>query len=182
MWMLPWGPSDSAPIPVPPGSLLGGPPYPRLTESEALGGKNPAILYPHPHRPGMSCVCVCESLSCVRLCDSMDCSLPGSSVHWNSLGKNTGAGSHSFLQEIFPILMLTQIWALGQVCFRSETNLKFRFQWLVLCHKHPLPGSVLWTPFFNLDVTLGYLTGVLGWVRSHVLRSEFWVLGCQCHL
>ena len=32
----------------------------------------------------------------------MDCSLPGSSVHGDSPGKNAGVGCHSFLQGIFP--------------------------------------------------------------------------------
>ena len=32
----------------------------------------------------------------------MDCSLPGSSVHRDFLGKNTGVGSCSFLQGFFP--------------------------------------------------------------------------------
>jgi len=31
----------------------------------------------------------------------MDCSPPGSSVHGDSAGKNTGVGSHAFLQGIF---------------------------------------------------------------------------------
>ena len=51
------------------------------------------------------CVCVCVCLaaqSCPILCDPMDCSLPGTSVHWDSLGKNTGVGCHAFLQGIFP--------------------------------------------------------------------------------
>ena len=30
--------------------------------------------------------------SCLTLCDPMDCSLPGSSVHGDSPGKNTGSG------------------------------------------------------------------------------------------
>ena len=34
--------------------------------------------------------------------DSMDCSLPGSSVHGDSLGKNTWMGCHVLLQGIFP--------------------------------------------------------------------------------
>ena len=40
------------------------------------------------------CVCVCvQSLqSCLTLCDPMDCSPPGSSVHGDSPGKNTGVG------------------------------------------------------------------------------------------
>ena len=32
----------------------------------------------------------------------MDCTLPGSSVHWDSPGKNTGVGCHTLLQGIFP--------------------------------------------------------------------------------
>ena len=40
--------------------------------------------------------------SCLTLCDLMDCSLPGSSVHGDSPGKNTGVGCHSLLQQIFP--------------------------------------------------------------------------------
>ena len=36
------------------------------------------------------------------LCDPMDCSLPGSSVHGDSPGKNTGVGCHALLQGIFP--------------------------------------------------------------------------------
>ena len=40
--------------------------------------------------------------SCRTLCDPMDCSLPGSSVHGDSPGKNTEVGCHSLLQGIFP--------------------------------------------------------------------------------
>ena len=36
------------------------------------------------------------------LCDPMDCSPPGSSVHGDSPGKNTGVGCHALLQGIFP--------------------------------------------------------------------------------
>ena len=32
----------------------------------------------------------------------MDCSMPGSSVHGDSPGKNTGVGCHFLLQGIFP--------------------------------------------------------------------------------
>ena len=39
---------------------------------------------------------------CSTLCNSMDCSLPGSSVHGDSPGKNTGVGCHALLQGIFP--------------------------------------------------------------------------------
>ena len=36
------------------------------------------------------------------LCNPIDCSPPGSSVHSNSPGQNTGVGSCSLLQGIFP--------------------------------------------------------------------------------
>ena len=40
--------------------------------------------------------------SCLTLCDPMVCSSSGSSVHMDSLGKNTGVGCHAVLQGIFP--------------------------------------------------------------------------------
>ena len=46
--------------------------------------------------------------SCPTLCNPMDCSPPGSSVHGNSLGKNTGVGCYAFLQGIFPTWGLNQ--------------------------------------------------------------------------
>ena len=40
--------------------------------------------------------------SCLTLCNPMDCSPPGSSVHGDSPGKNTGVSCHALLQGIFP--------------------------------------------------------------------------------
>ena len=39
---------------------------------------------------------------CPNLCDPMDCRPPGSSVHGDSPGKNSGVGCHALLQGIFP--------------------------------------------------------------------------------
>ena len=39
---------------------------------------------------------------CLTLCDHMDYSLPGSSVHGDSPGENTGVGCHALLEKIFP--------------------------------------------------------------------------------
>ena len=39
--------------------------------------------------------------SCLTLCDPVDCSPPGSSVHGDSPGMNTGVGCHVLLQGIF---------------------------------------------------------------------------------
>ena len=39
---------------------------------------------------------------CPILCNPIDCSPPGSSVHGDSPGENTGVGCHALLQGIFP--------------------------------------------------------------------------------
>ena len=50
-----------------------------------------------------ACVHVCSvSTSCPTLCNTVDCSPPGSSLHGDSPGKNTGVGCHALLQGIFP--------------------------------------------------------------------------------
>ena len=46
---------------------------------------------------GISSMCVCFELSCVRLFVTPWCSPPGSSVHGDSPGRNTGVGSHALL-------------------------------------------------------------------------------------
>ena len=51
--------------------------------------------------------------SCLTLCDPMDCSLPGSSVHGDSPGKNTGVGYQFLLQGIFQTQDLRQVISLG---------------------------------------------------------------------
>ena len=40
--------------------------------------------------------------SCLTLCDPVDCSLPASSIHGDSPGKNTRVDCHALLQGIFP--------------------------------------------------------------------------------
>ena len=39
--------------------------------------------------------------SCLTLCNPMDCRLPGSSIHGDSPGKNTGVHCHALLQGSF---------------------------------------------------------------------------------
>ena len=76
--------------------------------------------------------------SCLTLCDPMDCSPPGSSVHGDSAGKNTGVGSHSLLQGIFQIQgsnsgllhcrqILQTVWATREA---RESTLSRLFEWL----------------------------------------------------
>ena len=52
-------------------------------------------------RKAMTNLCLVTQ-SCPTLCNPMDCSLPGSSVHGDSPGKNTRMGCHALLQGIFP--------------------------------------------------------------------------------
>ena len=47
-------------------------------------------------------LCAKSLQSCPTFCDPVDCSPPGSSVHGDSPGKNTGVGCHVLLQGIFP--------------------------------------------------------------------------------
>ena len=48
------------------------------------------------------CIRACSvAQSCLTLCNPVDCSLPGSSVHGDSPGKDTGVGCHALFQGIF---------------------------------------------------------------------------------
>ena len=67
----------------------------------------PHTLHAPSLKPGLSPLCytvvvVLVTQSCPTLCDPTDCSPPGSSVHGDSPGKNTGVGCHSLLQGICP--------------------------------------------------------------------------------
>ena len=54
------------------------------------------------------CICECAYVLCsvaqsgLTLCDPLYCSLPGSSVHGDSPGPNTGVGCYAFLQGGLP--------------------------------------------------------------------------------
>ena len=60
---------------------------------------------------------LCCVLSCSVVYDPMDCSPPGSSVHGDSPGKNTGVGCHAHLQGIF----LTQGSNLGLLHWQADS-------------------------------------------------------------
>ena len=51
-------------------------------------------------KPYYAVLCLVAQL-CLTICSSMDCSLPGSCVHGDSPGKNTGVSCHALLQGIF---------------------------------------------------------------------------------
>ena len=47
-------------------------------------------------------MCALSRQLCPTLCNPMDWNQPGSFVHGDSPGKNSGVGCHAFLQGIFP--------------------------------------------------------------------------------
>ena len=53
-------------------------------------------------KPNQQCANILYTQLCPTLCDPIDHSPPGSSVHGDSLGKNTGVDSHALLWGIFP--------------------------------------------------------------------------------
>ena len=56
-----------------------------------------------------------KSLSRVRVSATpTDCSPPGSSIHGDSPGKNTGVGGHFLLQGIFPTQGTMQVSCIGR--------------------------------------------------------------------
>ena len=50
------------------------------------------------------CVLCLVAQSCLTFCEPMDCSLPGSSLHGDSPGRNTGVGCHIFFFRFFSIV------------------------------------------------------------------------------
>ena len=60
---------------------------------------------------------------CLTLCDLMDCSLPGSSVHGDSPGKNTGGGCHALLKYIHICMYIYSLCFYSLFYLHSETKL-----------------------------------------------------------
>ena len=84
--------------------------YPNIFE--AFDGDTNLCIFPrdfvlvlvYAGRKGKLRISICSKVSesCPTLCDPRDSSPPRLLCPWNSPGKNTGVGSHSLLQEIFP--------------------------------------------------------------------------------
>ena len=84
-------------------------------------------------------------------CDSMGCSLPGSSVHGDSPGKNTGVGCHALLQGIFltqglnPHLLCLLHWQVGSLPLvppGKPLSMGFSRQEYWSGLSHPSPGDL----------------------------------------
>ena len=91
----------------------------------------------------------------------MDCSLPGSSVHGDSPGKNTGVGSHALLQGIFPIKGSN----LGLLCCR-QVLYHLNHQGSHFLNPVGMPSSsalLLHYPFYNLQQAHAVLKESRAW-------------------
>ena len=99
--------------------------------------------------------------SCLTLCDPMDCSPPGSSVHWDSPGKNTGMGCHALLQGIFP----TQGSNPGFPHWRQILYWLSNREAQILCiyyhNKKNWENKIKKTPFYNSTKQVKYLETTL---------------------
>ena len=98
----------------------------------------------------------------------MDCSPPGSSVHGDSPGKNTGVGCHAVLQGIFP----TQGSNPGLLCCRP----------ILYCLSHqgsPFPMNIQgWFPL-GLTVFISLLSKGLSRVFSSTTLQKHQFFGAQ---
>ena len=127
-----------------------------------------------------ACVLHTKSLqSCPTLYNSMDCSLPGSSIHRDSLGKNTGVGCHALLQGIFPTQGLSPALADGffslappiYMCIyvhdsKGSFPLRQKFQSLLL-----VTILVCLACYNKIPLT--------EWFKQQKLFSQFWRLEIQ---
>ena len=78
--------------------------------------------------------------SCPALCDIKDCSPPGSSVHGDSPGRNTGVVGQALLQGIFPTqgsnphLLYLLHWQMGSLLLVPHSSGKDSFLKKRTCH------------------------------------------------
>ena len=76
-------------------------------EGKGKGSTTPTVVQSITKKFLTQFMCLCAwSLSHIWLCDPMHCSPPGSSVHGDSPGKNTGVGCYALLKGFFPSLTL----------------------------------------------------------------------------
>ena len=99
--------------------------------------------------------------SCPTLCDPMDCSPPGSSIHGDSPGKNTGVGCHALLQGIFPTQVLNPglphcRWILYHLSYQGSPS-KHQMRCLPLKLKQKLVIKI--NPFIH-PVSVYYMSGL----------------------
>ena len=91
---------------------------------------------------------------CPTLCNPIDWSLPGSSIHGDSPGKNTGVGCHALLQGIFP----TQGWNSGlPYCWQILYCLIHHFYSTTNQITINFILSIIFLNYYYLEILLKYL-------------------------
>ena len=124
--------------------------------------------------------------SCPALCDPIDCSPPGTSVHWDSPGKNTGVCCHALLQGIFPTLESNR----GLLhCRRILYQLSYQGSPL---HILFILKTILWSRYYychprfsngEIEAKISQVTGPRLWSQNLSLDgSGFRALILQYHL
>ena len=145
------------------------------------------------HTPGCRfssvphCCCLVTQW-CLTLCDPMDCSPPGSSVHGDSPGRNTGMGCHFLLQGIFPtqglnLYLLNCLQILYQLSHQGSPWSSLVIVMFCLDSVSPLPHPL---PHFDHLSDTSFKTGkVSEWVRvneSHSVTSDsLWPMDYTVH-
>ena len=87
----------------------------------------------------LTALCVLGLVGSVTLCGHMDYRPPGSSVHGDSPGKNTGVVCHAVLQGIFPTQVLTT-WMTLSIFW--EKAFEIPNSWFITTHVHTLEAGV----------------------------------------
>ena len=116
-------------------------------------------------------------------CDSMGYSLPGSSVHGDSPGKNTGVGSHALLQGIFAtqgsnLSFMSPHWQAGSLPLVSPGKSLCGVYYIAIDNQNRLqPKVVLWPHKESYQFNA---TSVLPWcwgrVNPHYLYCLAWFM------
>ena len=139
--------------------------------------------------------------SCLTLCDPMDCSLPGSSVH--GILQNTGMGSLSLLQGIFPTQESNGVSCIAGRFFASGATREapcpliifimiFLFVYFCFGLKVNKKKTAILALISEISITLKHQSCFHSWISDHFGISKYRLaqlgslvhvlLGKTCHL
>ena len=129
------------------------------------------------------CTCCCFLVPQLHptLCNHMDCSPPGSSVHGDSPGKNTGVGCHALLQGIFPTQDRTRSPELQADSLPSEAPLHLSLSNIILSldmstSLMPISHMIWEEGPYLLYFTLALPSQTVVWLMT-VLIKYCWIKG-----
>ena len=119
--------------------------------------------------------------SCLTLCNLTDCSPPGSSVHGEYSGKNTGVGCHTLLQGVSHVASrFFTVWA------TMEVQEDWGGEPVPSPGDLPDPGINPGSPALQVDFFASWATREAQW-KSYFLSCVTLLLGlacfsCMCHV